>query len=73
MLSVGQVCFKTKGRTSGDKVVIVDHLKNGFLVIEGLKTKRKPCNPIHLTATSRQIRITKETKRDEIIKQLKEA
>jgi ribosomal protein L14E/L6E/L27E len=71
LLEVGQVCFKTKGRTQGDKVVIVETRKDGQVVIEGLHTKRKPCNPRHLFPTSQKIGLSKETKREEILKLLK--
>lgn len=72
MLEIGQVCFKTKGRTQGDKVVIVEMRKDGMVIVEGIHTKRKPCNPRHLFPTSQRVEIKKEAKREEIMKLLKE-
>ncbi len=71
MIEVGQVCFKTRGRTQGDKVVVVETGKDGMVVVEGLHTKRKPCNPRHLFPTNQKIEISKEAKREEILKLLK--
>lgn len=71
MLEVGQVCFKTKGRTQGDKVIILETRKDGMVVIEGRHTKRKPCNPRHLFPTSQKVEIKNDAKREEILKLLK--
>lgn len=71
MIETGQICFKTRGRTQGDKVVVIETRKDGMVVVEGLRTKRKPCNPRHLFPTSQKIEISKEAKREEILKLLK--
>lgn len=73
MLEVGLVCFKTRGRTQGDKVVIVEMSKDGNAVVEGIKTKRKSCNPRHLFPTAQKIEVKKDAKRAEIVKLLEEA
>ncbi|MBU0635436.1 50S ribosomal protein L14e [Candidatus Micrarchaeota archaeon] len=72
-LEIGRICYKTKGRTQGSKVVVLEHLKNGFVTIEGTQTKRKPCNPRELFPTTQKINATKETKREEILKMLQES
>ena len=71
-LEVGRVCYKTRGRSQGNKVVVLEHLKNGFVVIEGINTKRKNCNPRELFPTPQKIDVKKEAKRDAIVKMLKE-
>lgn len=72
MLDVGQICFRTRGRTQGDRVVVLENRKDGMVIIEGRHTKRKACNPRHLFPTSRKISLGTETKREEILKLLKE-
>ncbi len=71
MIEIGQICFKTRGRTQGDKVVVIETRKDGMVVVEGLHTKRKPCNPRHLFPTNQKVEIKKEAKREEILKLLK--
>ena len=72
MLDVGRVCFKTSGRTQGDRVVVLDVQQDGRVLVEGLKTKRRPCNPRHLFPTMEKIGVDKKSSRIDIAKQLKE-
>lgn len=70
-METGRICYKTKGRTQGGKVVVLETLKNGFVVIEGPRTKRKQCNPRHLFPTAQKISVSKDAKREEILKLLR--
>lgn len=70
-MEVGQVCIKTKGREAGQIVVILSNVKEGKVLIDGPKVKRKNCNVLHLFPTDKKIKIEKETKHEEIIKLLK--
>ena len=47
----GSVCIKTRGRNAGKKVVVVAVEKNGFVIVEGEKLKKKRCNTRHLFPT----------------------
>jgi len=47
----GSVCIKTRGRNAGKKVIVVGTEKDGFVIIEGKKMKKKRCNPRHLFPT----------------------
>ncbi len=47
----GSVCIKTRGRHAGKKVIVVGKEKNGFVLVEGEKLKKKRCNPRHLFPT----------------------
>lgn len=50
-IETGSVCIKTRGRRAGKRVVIVGIEKDGFVLIEGDKMKKKRCNPRHLFPT----------------------
>ncbi len=70
-MKIGQVCIKTKGREAGRKVVILSDVKEGKVLIDGLKVKRKNCNVLHLFPTNQKLKISKDAKHEEIEKLLK--
>lgn len=70
-MEIGQVCIKTKGREAGRKVIIISELKNGKVLIDGEKIKRKECNILHLFPLKQKLKVGKEIKHEELIKLLK--
>lgn len=50
-IEIGSVCIKTRGRNAGKKVTVVGMEKDGFVLVEGKKIKKKRCNPRHLFPT----------------------
>jgi large subunit ribosomal protein L14e len=47
----GSICIKTRGRNAGKKVTVTAIEKDGFVIIEAEKMKKKRCNPKHLFPT----------------------
>lgn len=70
-MEIGQVCIKTKGREAGNKAVILSEIKEGKVLIDGPKIKRKNCNVLHLFPINKKIKIKKEAKHEEVINLLK--
>jgi ribosomal protein L14E/L6E/L27E len=70
LLEIGRICFKRSGKNAGEKVIIVG-FEGKQPVIEGIKAKRKKCNPRHLFPTVEKKEISNPSK-EEIIKILKE-
>jgi large subunit ribosomal protein L14e len=70
-IEVGMVCLKIAGRNAGEKVVVVEKEKDGFVTIEGISVKRKRCNVTHLFVTPQRADIGKGAKREEIVAALK--
>ncbi len=66
-IEIGTVCIKTTGRNAGQKVVVVELEKDGFVVVEGPAVKRKRCNPMHLFITPEKINVKKGAKREDVI------
>ena len=63
-IEVGRVCFLTRGRNAGKKVVIAEVHKD-FVIIEGEEIKRKKCNILHLFPTAEKGEIKKREARKE--------
>jgi len=54
-LEKGAVCIKTRGRSAGKKVVVLEFDKKGsFAVVEGPNGKKKRCNVMHLFPTGQK-------------------
>lgn len=70
-LDIGNVCIKTKGRKTGQKVVVVGFEK-GFALIQGTFGKQKKCNVRHLFPTGKMIHVTKDEPGQKISQKLKE-
>jgi len=71
IMEIGRVCLKTRGREAGRKVVVLSEVKNGKVLVDGAKVKRKECNVLHLFPLKEKISVGKEAKHEEIIKAMK--
>jgi large subunit ribosomal protein L14e len=56
---IGRVCIKLMGREAGHYCVIVDVVDKNYLLIDGLKVRRRRVNYRHVEATSNVIEIKK--------------
>ena len=45
---IGRICVKTKGREAGNYCVIVDIIDKNYLLIDGLKIRRRRVNYNHI-------------------------
>lgn len=70
-MEIGQICVKTKGREAGNKVVVLSEVKEGKVLIDGEKIKKRNCNILHLFPLKEKIKIGKDAKHEEILKLLK--
>ena len=69
-MEIGQICIKTRGREAGRKAVVLSAEKNGRVLIDGTKIKRKECNILHLFPLKEKIKVGKDAKHEEIVKAL---
>jgi large subunit ribosomal protein L14e len=69
-MEIGRVCIKTKGRNAGRKVVVIGEVKEGKVLIDGEKVKRKECNVLHLFPTKEKLELKKDANHEEIIKSM---
>jgi len=71
MIDVGRICVKTAGREAGKFCVVVDVLKDRFVLVTGplvvTHVKRRRCNIEHLEPTPDVIKIAKNASDVEII------
>lgn len=70
-MEIGQVCIKTKGREAGRKVIVLTTPKDGRVLIDGNKVKRRECNMLHLFPINEKIKIAKEAPHETVVKALK--
>ena len=56
---IGRVCVKTMGREAGNHCVVVDIIDKNYIIIDGLKVRRRRVNFKHLEPTSSVIEIQK--------------
>jgi large subunit ribosomal protein L14e len=70
-MEIGSVCIKTKGRDAGKIVAVLSKPKNGRVLIDGAKTKRKQCNVLHLFPIGKEIKVKEEETHEGVTKALK--
>lgn len=56
---IGRVCVKTMGREAGNYCVIVDIIDKNYVIIDGLKVRRRRANFNHVEPTADMIDIKK--------------
>jgi len=70
MLDIGRICIKIAGRDAGLKCVVVDHLGEGYVMIDG-QTRRRKCNINHLEPLNQAIKIRKGASQTEVFGEFK--
>lgn len=70
---IGRVCVKTLGREAARHCVIVDIIDKNYLLIDGLKIKRRRANYKHIIPTENLIEITKGASHDDVVQAIKTA
>ena len=56
---IGRVCIKTMGREAGNYCVIVDVIDKNYVIIDGLKVRRRRANFNHVEPTTDMVDIKK--------------
>ena len=56
---IGRICVKTMGREAGIYCIIVDIIDKNYLLIDGLKVRRRRINYKHIEPTSDVIDVQK--------------
>ncbi len=70
---IGRLCVKTMGREAGHYCVIVDIVDKNYLLIDGLKVRRRRANFNHLEPIADTIQIKKGAKHEEVEAAIKKA
>jgi large subunit ribosomal protein L14e len=70
---IGRVCVKTMGREAGNYCIIVDIIDKNYLLIDGLKVKRRRVNYNHIEPTTDIIEIKKGAEKIEVEEAIKKA
>ena len=65
LFQVGRLCLKIAGRDAGKTCVVVETLKNNFVMIDG-ETRRKKVNVKHLEPINKSIKIKSKASHGEI-------
>lgn len=69
IIEIGRLCIKLAGRDAGRECLIVEKLKDSFVLIDG-NTRRRKCNIHHLEFLSQKADIKKSASHDEVMKAL---
>ena len=70
-MEIGQVCIKTKGRDAGRSVVVLSKTKQGKVLVDGAKSKRKVCNVLHLFPINEIVKVKEDESHEGVVKALK--
>ncbi len=70
---IGRLCVKTLGREAGHHCVIVDIIDKNYLLIDGLKVKRRRVNYNHVEPITDTIEIKKGANHEEVEAAIKKA
>lgn len=68
-IEIGRLCVKLAGRDAGKECLIVDEVKDNFVLIDG-NTRRRKCNVNHLELLPQKASIKKGASHDEVVKAL---
>jgi large subunit ribosomal protein L14e len=70
---IGRLCVKTMGREAGHYCVIVDVIDKNYLLIDGLKVRRRRVNYKHIEPIAETIDIKKGAKHEDVEAAIKSA
>jgi len=70
---IGRLCVKTMGREAGVHCVIVDIIDKNYLLIDGLKVRRRRVNYRHIEPITETIEIKKGASHEQIEAAIKKA
>ena len=70
---IGRLCIKTMGRVAGYYCIIVDVIDKNYILIDGLKVKRRRVNYKHIEPLAESIDIKKGAKHEEVEVAIKKA
>ncbi|MFX0023427.1 MAG: 50S ribosomal protein L14e [Candidatus Hermodarchaeota archaeon] len=70
---IGRLCVKTMGREAGHYCVIVDVIDKNYLLVDGLKVRRRRVNYKHIEPIAETIEIKKGAKHEEVEAAIKTA
>ena len=71
MVQIGTLAIKNSGRDAGRECLVIDTLKDGFVMIDG-NTRRRKCSLRHLELQGQVAKIKKGAEHAEVVKGLKE-
>ncbi len=69
VVEIGRLCIKIAGRDAGKECLIIDKVKENFVLIDG-NTRRRTCNIRHLEFLPQIAKIKKGASHDEVMKAL---
>ncbi|MFX1493385.1 MAG: 50S ribosomal protein L14e [Promethearchaeota archaeon] len=70
---IGRVCVKTMGREAGNYCVVVDIIDKNYIIIDGLKIRRRRVNYKHIEPLPELVEIKKGAKHEEVEAAIKKA
>ncbi|MFX1323681.1 MAG: 50S ribosomal protein L14e [Promethearchaeota archaeon] len=70
---IGRLCVKLTGREAGHYCVIVDVIDKNYLLIDGLKVRRRRVNYKHIEPLAESVDIKKGAKHEDIEAAIKKA
>ncbi|MFW9999418.1 MAG: 50S ribosomal protein L14e [Candidatus Hodarchaeota archaeon] len=70
---IGRLCVKTMGREAGYHCVVVDIIDKNYLLIDGLKVRRRRVNYKHIEPIKEIVEIKKGASHEEIEAAIKKA
>ncbi|MFX1296940.1 MAG: 50S ribosomal protein L14e [Promethearchaeota archaeon] len=70
---IGRICIKTMGREAGHHCVIVDIIDKNYLLIDGLKVRRRRVNYNHIEPIAEIMEIKKGASHEQVEAAIKKA
>lgn len=70
---IGRVCVKLMGREAAHYAVVVDIIDKSYLLIDGLRVKRRRCNYKHLEPIDEVIDISKGASHEDVVAAIEDA
>ncbi len=70
---IGRLCVKTMGRETGHYCIIVDVIDKNYLLIDGLKIRRRQVNYKHIEPLAETIEIKKGANHEDVEAAIKKA
>ncbi len=72
MFEIGRVCIKIAGRDAGNTAIIIENLKDNYVLIDG-NVRRRKCNISHLEPLEDIIKLKKGASTEEVHKAMSTA